>query len=1007
MKNIILGLVSVLVLIIAAALIVPSFIDWSQYRDQIKLQVEKSTGYVLDLNGPLRAAFLPSPHVILEDVAIDSANAPGPYAFKASVQNASLSLALLPLLSGDIVVSDITLNKPVANIRAQQVTETEQAEANDAKSQAAEVQSSNGAGSKAVQINNLNLKDADITFKPLDGKAMKVLIPSLQLEADSLTGPFDFEGSVVYNDQTIQFSGESEEYQKVKPFAVDIKLQSNAYAAAYNGIVDMTGEKIAVQGELDTSLSNPQAINLPIKDAVKLSGFLTATPDAAKIDNGVFAVGETKGKLEFQGSDLSTDAKKINASIALASALNLDDILAAQGKAKSAPSGDSGEKSSSSAAASNGLLPDTIELPAGMTGNVAFTAPSVIYKKQQLQNVTARATLHEGRVDGQYKVGALPDGGSVDGTLKVTGESVSRNGSSGSYVLSNPAVAVDGEMNLKSLPTLTVDWLGVAQKDTFNNEAIPTAIAGQYNVAVKGNVASLRFPSLKTKQYNIQNAAVNYAKGSPDKVSVAIDDINGAKVNVAGTVGDTKSFKVAVSHPNAEKAIKIVKPEFQSGSPALQNAMALNADIVMEGSTVNVQNIKAALGTINTTGNVVVDNGSSVPSIKADLNFDVLDTQSLLTGKTSTAAKTGTAGGAGAASASNGSSPWSREAINTDFLRSMNLDLTAKAKRLVHGTWIVENPNIDIDMNGGTLTMNDISGQLFGGSMEMKGKLSAPASGQPLSVDTNISAQNVDLAKLVKAATSQSKDRVLGTGSFVMALKSSGLSSSALVNALNGDGSIKTSELTVLGLDLDKISEAISDESLTDLAAVVRSAFNGGQTVFNPVDEELKIREGTMPINDFRLENDTASVASNGEVSFARWNMNVKSDINIVKPEPLPAMTMTIKGPLNAPQQNVANDLVMSFIKNKYGAKVQKQVDKLLGDKLKDSPVGGMINNLLGLPPKQQQQQPAVNDNTAPAPTEGTTTAPQETETQQAPAQEQAPAERPEEKLIKDLLKSF
>ena len=107
MKNIVLSLVSVFVLLILAALIVPSFVDWSQYKDQIKVQVEKTTGYRLDLNGPLKAAFLPTPHVNIENVAIDSASAKGPYAFKGTVEKASVSIALFPLLGGNIAASDV------------------------------------------------------------------------------------------------------------------------------------------------------------------------------------------------------------------------------------------------------------------------------------------------------------------------------------------------------------------------------------------------------------------------------------------------------------------------------------------------------------------------------------------------------------------------------------------------------------------------------------------------------------------------------------------------------------------------------------------------------------------------------------------------------------------------------------------------------------------------------------------------------------------------------------
>ena len=138
-------------------------------------------------------------------------------------------------------------------------------------------------------------------------------------------------------------------------------------------------------------------------------------------------------------------------------------------------------------------------------------------------------------------------------------------------------------------------------------------------------------------------------------------------------------------------------------------------------------------------------------------------------------------------------------------------------------------------------------------------------------------------------------------------------------------------------------------------------------------------------------------MTSDGYVSFSRWMMDLKNTILITEPEQLPELTMTLKGPLNNPSKNVASDLIRSFVMGKYGSKIQNKVDKILGDKLKDSPVGGMINGLLGLPEKQQ---PTTTTET-PATEEKST----EPTTETAPA----PAKQPsvEEQAIKGLLDAF
>jgi hypothetical protein len=126
--------------------------------------------------------------------------------------------------------------------------------------------------------------------------------------------------------------------------------------------------------------------------------------------------------------------------------------------------------------------------------------------------------------------------------------------------------------------------------------------------------------------------------------------------------------------------------------------------------------------------------------------------------------------------------------------------------------------------------------------------------------------------------------------------------------------------------------------------------------------------------------------------------MNLTNRVDFTQPDDLPSVEMTIKGPLNAPQQSVANDVLVSFIRNKYGAKIQNKVNELVGDKLgQDSPAGAIINNLLGLPPQQQAPAPA-NDNSAP-------TTEQEPQAEPQPQAEQQPQAEPklEEQLIRGL----
>jgi hypothetical protein len=493
--------------------------------------------------------------------------------------------------------------------------------------------------------------------------------------------------------------------------------------------------------------------------------------------------------------------------------------------------------------------------------------------------------------------------------------------------------------------------------------------------------------------YKLASSKVELTTGETLVIDLSIGNFEGAKVSAKGTMDMVQGVDVSVSHPNAAQFIKVFNPEFQS-SPNLEQAFTFKGKVKVDGDTIRVEGMDAKIGGIDAKGLVSINNGGSIPVIVADMQFGNLDTQALLTGKSSSAATAGSSqagGGASSQSPKPTSAPWTRDAIDTSFLRAMNLDLTARANRLVHGTWAIQQPQIDIDLNNGTLVMNSLSGQMFGGAFNMNGRAEAKAEGQPLSVSSTMNAENVNLAELVKAATSQTKERVTGTGSFSLNLSSSGLSSSALIYALNGDGKITASDMIVRGIDLAKVTEAISDESLTDLGQVVRGAFSSGQTAFQAIDHPITIREGVMQVNNLTLRSATADLIANGPVNFADWTMDVTNTIDFTNPDDLPSVEMTLKGPLNAPQKNVAQDVLMSFIKNKYGRKIQKKIQEELGD----SPAGAIINNLLGLPTQQRQQPtqqaPAANDNV------------EQPVKEQPQEQPEAPQQTPQEQLLRGL----
>ena len=75
MKKAAYGVAGLFVLLVGAALIVPSVIDWNAYKPEIAAEVQKATGRTLDIDGTLEFAVLPTPHLKVSNARL--ANAPG------------------------------------------------------------------------------------------------------------------------------------------------------------------------------------------------------------------------------------------------------------------------------------------------------------------------------------------------------------------------------------------------------------------------------------------------------------------------------------------------------------------------------------------------------------------------------------------------------------------------------------------------------------------------------------------------------------------------------------------------------------------------------------------------------------------------------------------------------------------------------------------------------------------------------------------------------------------
>ncbi len=108
-KRVLLILAGLIVLLVAVALIAPSFIDWNKYKKEIAEPIERATGRTLAMNGDLSLSVLPTPRVSAADVRLSTAGGDADF---LTLRALDVQVALWPLLRGEIQVISVRLVEP-------------------------------------------------------------------------------------------------------------------------------------------------------------------------------------------------------------------------------------------------------------------------------------------------------------------------------------------------------------------------------------------------------------------------------------------------------------------------------------------------------------------------------------------------------------------------------------------------------------------------------------------------------------------------------------------------------------------------------------------------------------------------------------------------------------------------------------------------------------------------------------------------------------------------------
>ena len=68
MKKLLISAATIAIIFVATVLILPTFINWNQYRGEIASQVRKALGRELNIKGDIKLTILPSPALAISGI---------------------------------------------------------------------------------------------------------------------------------------------------------------------------------------------------------------------------------------------------------------------------------------------------------------------------------------------------------------------------------------------------------------------------------------------------------------------------------------------------------------------------------------------------------------------------------------------------------------------------------------------------------------------------------------------------------------------------------------------------------------------------------------------------------------------------------------------------------------------------------------------------------------------------------------------------------------------------
>jgi uncharacterized protein involved in outer membrane biogenesis len=427
MRRILIVLAALVVLLVVAVLVVPSLIDWNQYKSDITAEVEAQTGRRLAIEGDLDLTILPSPALSAAGLRLSNAeDAHVPDMVK--IETLKVEIAFWPLLGGEVKVDLVRLIGPTValeimpNGRGNWLLDS-----SDSPALAGEREGT-GAVDEILpfRLDRLEIEGGAVTLLDASGVTRGIESLDALLTAESLDGPlavvgtfgaegvqasFDISAGAL-TESTIQIKAElglgvGESLGRVSYGGTAVRVGLGAPAAS--GKLQVTAPSMAKLAEgIAQALGAPAVVPAMLDQPLALDAKIEVTAEEGTLNEIALTLGGSRAT----GAVSAAFAEGVQVDLALLiKRINLNEWLALSDTA--GPPLEAADTSAPSEPA------DALALPSDLSGSFNVEVEALTYNDALVRQATISGAIIDGTVEFGRIAALLPGGSDVtmSGTL--------------------------------------------------------------------------------------------------------------------------------------------------------------------------------------------------------------------------------------------------------------------------------------------------------------------------------------------------------------------------------------------------------------------------------------------------------------------------------------------------------------------------------------------------------------------------------------------------------------